>query len=153
MKELKLLSEILDKAHTLEDKLGYDETELGKQFGEIVIQLQSLVSEYKSSIGACGKCQSRVTKSLLHDYEAYCPDCDEDLYEFEFNWDVVQMYRVKPSITPEDVLKIAANYKYSNMVTDATIQYVLDNFETTKLKNLNTPWDLVVEQLLFEALN
>lgn len=46
-----------------------------------------IISEEKEVIGKCSRCNSDVVKEtdeeLKKDYSGYCPECDENLYEFE----------------------------------------------------------------------
>ena len=56
-------------------------------------------------------------------------------------------------ITKKDVLIVASALKYSELVTDNDVQYVLDNYESASANDPSATWDLLVEQLLFEALN
>jgi len=35
-------------------------------------------------IGRCNRCGEYVYPSIVEDYAGYCPELDEDLYEFEF---------------------------------------------------------------------
>lgn len=70
-----------------------DDMIIQNQFGQDIVHYVNSVTEdnknllvlsTRKPIGECDKCGNKVYDSDLKDYEAICPTCDENLYQFEY---------------------------------------------------------------------
>ena len=69
-----------------------DDMEVVTNTGEAIVHMGNTDTRYVLStekpLGYCNKCGSRAfPEHVVPDYVGYCPECDENLYEFEIDKD------------------------------------------------------------------
>jgi hypothetical protein len=67
--------------------------EQNSPFIHIINTDNSIIFSTKAPIGICNRTNGYVYPSVVKGYKGFCPELDEDLFEFEFSRDMSEMIK------------------------------------------------------------